>query len=107
MKDSRLPQGISDPVTFECTCGAGKEGFNVTVGGTASSIEAYIKACLSHWSFEGLDLGSEEKQKQFFKPTPGGCACVFGGPPASVLVKNEITPMGVTNYVPKKWDAIE
>jgi predicted sulfurtransferase len=159
MKDSRLLQGTSDPVTFECTCGAekdgtvllfyryiaadpplpithqakaedpnelagfhatmtkelglggkirvGKEGFNITVGGTASSIEAYMKACLSHWSFEGLGLESEEKQRAFFKPTPGGCACVFGGAPASVLVKNEITPMGVTDYVPKNWGAIE
>ena len=159
MKGSRLPQGTSDPVTFECTCGAGKdgsvllfyryfaadpplpithqakaedpnglvrfhatmtkelglggkirvgkEGFNITVGGIASSIEAYMKACLSHWSFEGLDLDSEEKQRAFFKPTPGGCACVFGGALASVLVKNEITPMGVTDYVPKNWGAIE
>jgi predicted sulfurtransferase len=84
-----------------------KEGFNITVGGTVDSIEKYIQACLSHWSFSNLDLNTQEKQKLFFKPTPGGCACVFGGVPASVQVKAEITPMGVTNYLPKRWDAIE
>ncbi len=84
-----------------------KEGFNITIGGTRGDIRDYIEECLSHWSFSGLDLDTEDKQQSFFKPTAGGCACVFGGPPASVRVAAEITPMGVTNYLPKRWDAIE
>jgi predicted sulfurtransferase len=85
----------------------GVEGFNVTVGGTQHEIESYMKECLSHWSFSGLDLDTLEKQRSFFKPTPGGCACVFGSTPASVRITAEITPMGVTNYIPSNWDAIE
>ena len=84
-----------------------KEGFNVTIGGTKDGVNSYVKECLSHWSFSGLDLDTEDKQRAFFKPTPGGCACVFGGCPASVRVTAEITPMGVTNYSPRKWDAVE
>jgi len=84
-----------------------KEGFNITVGGTNASISAYISECISHWSFAGLDLESEQAQQEFFKPTPGGCACVFGGVPASVRVTSEITPMGVTNYLPSSWSNIE
>ncbi|RDL39234.1 Uncharacterized protein BP5553_03574 [Venustampulla echinocandica] len=83
------------------------EGFNVTVGGTKEDIEAYMKECITHWSFQGLDLDTEQKQRNFFKPTPGGCACAFGGLPASVRISSEITPMGVTNYVPKEWGNIE
>ncbi|KAK0102374.1 hypothetical protein ONS95_005996 [Cadophora gregata] len=84
-----------------------KEGFNITVGGTKTSIEEYMRECISHWSFAGLDLSTQETQSQFFKPTTGGCACVFGGAPASVRVTSEITPMGVTNYIPAQWDQIE
>ncbi|KAN0112769.1 hypothetical protein V8E51_005720 [Hyaloscypha variabilis] len=84
-----------------------KEGFNVTIAGTKAEIEAYIQECISHWSFSGLDLDTEVKKNDFFKPTPGGCACVFGGAPASVRVTSEITPMGVTNYIPRDWDKIE
>jgi predicted sulfurtransferase len=84
-----------------------KEGFNITVAGTKIDIEAYTQECISHWSFSGHDLDTETKQKDFFKPTSGGCACVFGGTPANVRVTSEITPMGVTNYVPKNWDRIE
>ncbi len=84
-----------------------KEGFNITVAGTKPEIEAYIEECIYHWSFSSLDLDTEAKKNDFFKPTPGGCACVFGGMPANVRVTSEITPMGVTNYIPKDWDTIE
>jgi predicted sulfurtransferase len=84
-----------------------KEGFNITVGGTNASIAAYIEECIPHWSFAGLSLESEQAQLEFFKPTPGGCACVFGGSPASVRITSEITPMGVTNYLPSSWSNIE
>jgi predicted sulfurtransferase len=84
-----------------------KEGFNITIGGSKDEIEIYIKECISHWSFSGLELSTEEKKRQFFKPTTGGCACVFGGLPASVRVTAEITSMGVTNYTPKDWDIVE
>ncbi len=83
-----------------------EEGFNITVGGTKAAIEAYVQKCQSHWSFAGLDLSTAEQKDSFFKPTPG-CACVFGGSPASIRETAEITPMGVTNYVPVKWDEIE
>ncbi|KAJ5054089.1 uncharacterized protein L3040_000373 [Drepanopeziza brunnea f. sp. 'multigermtubi'] len=83
-----------------------KEGFNITVGGTKAAIEEYMYKCQSHWSFSGLDLSTPEKQQAYFKPTSGGCACVFGGSPASVRVTSEITPMGVTNYLPAKWDEV-
>jgi predicted sulfurtransferase len=84
-----------------------KEGFNITVAGTKPEIEVYIKECISHWSFSGLDLETETKKNEFFKPTAGGCACVFGGTPANIRITSEITPMGVTNYIPKDWDRIE
>ncbi|TVY43923.1 Thiosulfate sulfurtransferase/rhodanese-like domain-containing protein [Lachnellula subtilissima] len=84
-----------------------QEGFNITVGGTKESISAYTQACTAHWSFSNLDLDTAQKQREFFKPTPGGCSCVFGGAPASVRVTAEITPMGVTNYLPSSWDSIE
>ena len=67
---------------------------------------------MQHWSFAGLEdeLGSEEGRKAFFKPSPG-CACVFGpegiGAGASVRVCAEITPMGVTDYVPNSWESVE
>ena len=87
-----------------------------------------MHACVAHWSFAGLDLDLEEEEEEnekqeenrkekegkrekrrrreeFFKPTPG-CACVFGGTPASVRVTDEITPMGVSKYVPKEWDGV-
>ncbi|KAK2625910.1 hypothetical protein QTJ16_005222 [Diplocarpon rosae] len=161
MKNTHLPIGSSDPVSFKCTCPASesndglvllfyryfdapprlptpnhgqpgdtssiaafhatltqtlglggkirisKEGFNVTVGGTKDAVEEYMQECQNHWSFAGLDLSTAEIRDQFFKPSPGGCACVFGGCPASVRVTSEITPMGVTNYTPAKWDGIE
>lgn len=84
-----------------------REGFNISVGGTKDDIGVYMKQCSSHWSFSGLDLSTEDKRLLFFKPTIGGCACVFGGAPASVRVTAEITPMGVTNYAPTNWDIIE
>jgi predicted sulfurtransferase len=84
-----------------------REGFNITVAGTKPEIDAYIQKCLSHWSFSGLDLSTDAKRNDFFKPTPGGCACVFGGTPSNIRVTSEITPMGVTNYIPKDWDKIE
>lgn len=84
-----------------------KEGFNITVGGASDAIQKYIQALLPHWSLSGLDLDTPEEQRLFFKPTTGGCACVFGGAPASVQVKAEITPMGVTNYLPKNWNEVE
>jgi len=84
-----------------------KEGFNVTVAGTKAEIQAYIHECISHWSFSSLNIDTEVKKNDFFKTTPGGCACAFGGAPASVRVTSEITPMGITNYIPKDWDKIE
>lgn len=161
MKQTWLPAGSSDPISYTCTCAASKsndglilffyryfsapphlppqhqalandpshqaafhtaltqkfnlggkirvakEGFNITVGGTKDSVEAYIRECGSHWSLSGLDLSSVHQRDLFFKPTSGGCACAFGGPPASIRVAAEITPMGVTNYVPQTWDEIE
>jgi predicted sulfurtransferase len=81
------------------------EGFNITVGGTASVIEAYISRLLSHWSFEGLDLSAKDNRTAFFKPSPG-CACAFQGK-AKISVKAEITPLGVTNYSPRDWSCVE
>lgn len=81
------------------------EGFNVTVAGTTEAIRAYIDACRAHWSFAGLDLGTEDARERFFKPSPG-CACVFGGGVASVRIASEITPMGVTGYVPRDWGVV-
>lgn len=159
MKETWLPKGESDPVTFTCTCSASanglillfyryytappplptinqeqvsdlqaiaqwhkdqttrlnlggkiriaKEGFNITVGGTKDDINSYIQACISHWTFGGLDLQTEEQRKAFFKPSNGACACAFGGAPASVQIKSEITPMGVTDYLPVAWDKVE
>ncbi|KAG9241615.1 hypothetical protein BJ878DRAFT_519808 [Calycina marina] len=84
-----------------------EEGFNVTVAGTKDGIEQYIEECCSHWSFDGLDLNTTVKRDAFFKPTNGGCACVFGGLPASVRLTAEITPMGRTSYSPRDWDVVE
>lgn len=81
------------------------EGFNVTVAGTAPEIAAYITECISHWSFAGLSLTTEEGRLAFFKPSDG-CACVFEKR-LSVRVTSEITPMGVTGYVPSNWTSIE
>ncbi|KAM3065258.1 hypothetical protein ACMFMF_011198 [Clarireedia jacksonii] len=83
-----------------------KEGFNITVAGSTSSINRYIAACISHWSFTGLSLsadGNAEETKQFFKPTPG-CACVF--PYLNIRITDEITPLGLTNYTPKNWNSV-
>jgi predicted sulfurtransferase len=83
------------------------EGFNITLGGTREGIAAYISACLVHWSFSGLPLSTSKAQDRFFKPS-AGCACVFGPDrPISVRVTAEITPMGVTGYVPADWSMIE
>jgi predicted sulfurtransferase len=81
------------------------EGFNITVGGTKNSIKEYMLECVSHWSFQGLELSTEGERKAFFKPSEGGCACAFDG--ASIRVASEITPMGVTNYAPRSWDEID
>jgi predicted sulfurtransferase len=158
MKDTRLPDNHSDPVSYTCTCSnlngkvllfyryfvgdpllpathtplahspsqlaafhteltqrlnltgkirVSKEGFNVTVAGSTSSIEEYIEECVAHWSFAGLELKTEVERNEFFKPTPG-CRCVFGGKEGegrSIRVTEEITPMGVTNYSPS-WESI-
>jgi predicted sulfurtransferase len=85
-----------------------KEGFNVTVGGTRKELDFYIAECRQHWSFAGLDLETQASRDKFFKPTPG-CSCVFGtdAEKSSVRVTTEITPMGVTNYLPTSWDKVE
>jgi len=91
-----------------------KEGFNITIAGSQAGIEAYVSACCSHWSFSGLKLEydsespNEEVQKRrnaFFKPTRG-CRCVFSGI-LNVRVTAEITPLGVTNYAPSTWQAVQ
>lgn len=81
------------------------EGFNITVGGTTTSINAYISELLTHWSFTGLHLDTDEQKRAFFKPSPG-CACAFPGP-AKINVKAEITPLGVTDYSPKDWGLVQ
>lgn len=80
------------------------EGFNITLGGTSSSIKRYIEACCTHWSFAGIDLSTQQARDAYFKPTPG-CACAFGGK-ASVKVTAEITPLGITNYAPATWSNV-
>ncbi|PQE10550.1 Rhodanese domain protein [Rutstroemia sp. NJR-2017a BVV2] len=82
-----------------------KEGFNITVAGSTSSINRYITACVSHWSFAGLSLSPEDTEgvKNFFKPTPG-CACVFSH--LNIRITDEITPLGLTNYSPQNWDSV-
>lgn len=104
-----------------------KEGFNVTVAGLTPDIDRYVEACCGHWSFSGLGLESPESSPDdgkkdeeareveskranrardaFFKPTPG-CACVF--PELRVRVCAEITPLGVTNYIPSghSWERV-
>jgi predicted sulfurtransferase len=161
MKETNLPVGLSDPLSYTCTCPAftdsngglvllfyryfgatpalppsfapqandpsllaafhssltqslglggkirvAKEGYNITVGGTREAIERYVSECLTHWSFSSLQLDTETEKREYFKPTPG-CSCVFGTSSASVRVTEEITPMGVTNYVPSNWDSID
>ena len=81
------------------------EGFNITLGGTTSAIEKYIEACVSHWSFAGIDLSSSTARDAFFKPTPG-CACAFPGK-ANIKVTAEITPLGITNYAPSSWSNVK
>jgi predicted sulfurtransferase len=82
-----------------------KEGFNITVAGSTSSINRYISACISHWSFAGLSLSPDDEEgiKKFFKPTPG-CACVFSH--LNIRITDEITPLGLTNYSPQNWDSV-
>ncbi|PQE27858.1 Rhodanese domain protein [Rutstroemia sp. NJR-2017a BBW] len=82
-----------------------KEGFNITVAGSVCSINRYIAACISHWSFAGLSLSPDDTEgvNKFFKPTPG-CACVFSH--LNIRVTDEITPLGLTNYAPKNWDSV-
>lgn len=77
------------------------EGFNITLGGTTSAIDKYIKACCAHWSFAGIDLSTSAKRDAYYKPT-AGCACAFSGK-ASIRVTAEITPLGITNYAPSSW----
>jgi predicted sulfurtransferase len=81
-----------------------REGFNITLGGTQSSISKYIEECCAHWSFTGLHLTTPEARDSYFKPTPG-CGCAFGGK-ASVRVTTEITPLGITNYSPSSWSNV-
>ena len=160
MHSLTLERGISDPISYTCTCSAtevggvtllfyrywsnsprlpdkheqiadnpellagwhkdltrrlglrgklriAKEGFNITVGGTRAEIEEYIKLCLAHWSFDGLQLDTEDARLLFFKPS-NGCACVFAPDgEASVRIAAEITPMGVEGYLPKDWEGVE
>ncbi|TGO66290.1 hypothetical protein BOTNAR_0064g00280 [Botryotinia narcissicola] len=82
-----------------------KEGFNITVAGTTSDVHLYIESCISHWSFAGLDLSLDNEKgiKEFFKPTKG-CACVFMN--LNTRIADEITPLGITNYEPKNWNAV-
>jgi predicted sulfurtransferase len=83
-----------------------KEGYNITVGGTKAEIDEYIKLCLEHWSFDGLQLDTEEARLLFFKPSDG-CACVFAPDgAANVRVRAEITPMGVEGYLPRDWGEV-
>lgn len=83
------------------------EGFNITVGGTAADIAAYMELCVAHWSFAGLALATADERAAFFKPS-SGCACVFGpGRGANVRVCAEITPMGVAGYEPRDWGCVE
>ncbi|KAF2013365.1 hypothetical protein BU24DRAFT_424369 [Aaosphaeria arxii CBS 175.79] len=81
-----------------------REGFNITLGGTDSSITTCIEECSKHWSFSGIDLSSEDSRKAYFKPTPG-CSCAFGGK-ASIKVTAEITPLGITDYLPTSWSNV-
>lgn len=81
-----------------------KEGFNITIAGPALGVAHYITTCISHWSFAGLFLDTQEERDGFFKPSPG-CSCVFKD--LSVKVCAEITPMGVTGYSPRDWDVVK
>ncbi|KAF9697060.1 hypothetical protein EKO04_004692 [Ascochyta lentis] len=80
------------------------EGFNITLGGTTSAIDKYIKACCAHWSFTGIDLSTPSARDAYFKPTQG-CACAFNKK-ASVRITAEITPLGITNYAPSSWSNV-
>jgi predicted sulfurtransferase len=89
-----------------------REGFNVTVAGSAGEISTFISTCVAHWSFAGLGLGTVttntehdlEARQRYFKPSPG-CSCVFSGK-ASVRVVAEATPMGVEGYAPADWSKV-
>jgi predicted sulfurtransferase len=89
-----------------------REGFNVTVAGSAGEISTFISACVAHWSFAGLGLGTAttstehelEAQQRYFKPSPG-CSCVFSRK-ANVRVVAEATPMGVEGYAPADWSKV-
>ncbi|TID23625.1 putative glucose transporter rco-3 [Venturia nashicola] len=158
MKPFDLVQGESDPISYTCSCKAGKEGgsvllfyryysnspnlpeehlaksahpaelaawhekltqklnlagklriakegFNITVAGTRTDIDAYVLECCAHWSFSGLHLDTKSARDEFFKPSDG-CACVFSNV-SSVRVAAEITPMGVEGYLPSDWSRIE
>lgn len=82
-----------------------KEGFNITVAGSNAATRSYIESCISHWSFLGLNLSLDDERglKDFFKPTKG-CACVFTE--LNTRIADEITPLGITNYAPKDWNAV-
>jgi predicted sulfurtransferase len=80
------------------------EGFNITLGGTTTSIAAYIDQCRNHWSFAAIDLSTDEACNAYFKPT-AGCACAFGRK-AVIKVTAEITPLGITNYSPASWSKV-
>ncbi len=59
-------------------------------------------------------MAGEEGRRAFFKPSEG-CGCVFAseregrgdGEGSNVRICEEITPMGVTSYVPRDWDVVE
>ncbi|KAH8655497.1 hypothetical protein BX600DRAFT_469746 [Xylariales sp. PMI_506] len=87
-----------------CKIRLSAEGFNITIGGTRDAIKTYIEACVGHWSFAGLAISTLQERDKFFKPSPG-CACVFAGR-QDVLIKSEITPLGVTGWLPRRWDII-
>lgn len=91
-------------LSLGCKIRLSTEGFNITVGGTAAAIKSYVAACLPHWSFAGLPLSTPDDIDSFFKPSPG-CACVFAGR-QDVLIKTEITPLGVTGWLPRDWSSV-
>ncbi|KAH7029914.1 uncharacterized protein B0I36DRAFT_326504, partial [Microdochium trichocladiopsis] len=98
-------QTLVTDLQLGCKIRLSTEGFNITIGGTKEGIESYIAACIPHWSFASLPLSTPQDVDAFFKPSRG-CACVFAGK-QDVLIKAEITPLGVTNWLPKDWDVVK
>lgn len=111
LEKARLPQSLAEfhkELTENLGIGGkfriATEGFNITLGGTTTAVTRYIDACSTHWSFADIDLSSPRARGAYFKPTPG-CACAFGGR-ATVKVTAEITPLGITNYIPACWSNV-